>query len=371
MKHDLTKMCVGNNPHNNELIQSEKRVPITLLPKDNEVVKRLLSDPKLTRLALRHQFAPETLNLNYVTPLVRLYVNYPDMAKQLFSDYAIQMVKGVLGEYPLLLKDVARRNHREEASVRSPKLLMPGILANLYHDDHMVTKVFRRDTAIGSGDNWHTELTMNRHIMASEPSPYLLMCSQAVEEDKVMVFPYCHHGDIISYMQCGRASWKLKKKWMHQMVDAVFHLHEVLGMAHMDLSLENFMVTKDVDLKLGDFAQAYRTHTPLLVRNVVGKKCYSARELVEHTIVEDTKACDMWSLGICIFSMFFNCFLWTSCKDRHFLWFVKDPEGFWAFYGQYIKDTKRTRFIISLVKKLLYLDPAKRLSIVGLQNELK
>jgi hypothetical protein len=102
-------MCVHNNPQGRELMQSEKRVPLPLLesnqfPEEQQrTLERLQKEPRFVSLVLRHQFKPDTLNLENTRPLIRLYTNYPDVADILFSDGTKQVIKRIILDNPLVL----------------------------------------------------------------------------------------------------------------------------------------------------------------------------------------------------------------------------------------------------------------------------
>ncbi len=113
-KHNVNKMCIRNNPGSKEMIQSEKRVPITLLPANtSDAIGRLKSNPKFESLVLRTQFAADTNTLKHVKPMMSLYTNYPKEVKLLFSDSALERVKRIIQEYPLLERNVHAARDRD------------------------------------------------------------------------------------------------------------------------------------------------------------------------------------------------------------------------------------------------------------------
>lgn len=255
--------------------------------------------------------------------------------------------------------------------MEEPNLLTTGVIAILYCDEDHVVNVFLKTSSINSGDVRTVEMTMNQHVKTSQvKSPYLLEHCQMNEQEGVIVFPRCVHGDVVSYLETYKPDYKLRYKWMLQMVKAVYHMHEVLHLAHMDLSPENFMVTKELDIKLGDFAQACSTDHPLLIRNTVGKKVYRAYEITTCTEIENPKACDMWSLGIVIFTLFFNYFLWESPGCINFRTFMSQSTLFWKTVATWIPSTSEHVLILNIVKLLVCLDPKKRISITHLQKFL-
>ncbi len=255
---------------------------------------------------------------------------------------------------------------------------MRGVLASLFHDETRVAKIFHELRKAESGDTWMVEMLMNLKIMnfGGTLSPFILKCESIHEEERVIVFPYCHQIDIIHYMERNRCSEELLLKWVDQMIDAVYCLHEHLEIAHMDLSLENFMLTQDLEIRLGDFAQACHANSVLTITGSIGKKSYGAYEIFARDTVYNPKTCDMWSLGICIFAMFFNCLLWFSHRDSRFIGFIHNQGQFWEKLEEAIKQVKGeqqdviTFKILKLVKRLVVLNPDERMTIKELKQEM-
>jgi serine/threonine protein kinase len=72
---------------------------------------------------------------------------------------------------------------------------------------------------------------------------------------------YCKYGDLFNLVKNnGRLSPALAKFCFIQMLDAVEHLHQNIGVAHLDLKLENILIGSDIKLKLCDFGFA-QDHT--------------------------------------------------------------------------------------------------------------
>ena len=255
--------------------------------------------------------------------------------------------------------------------MEEPIVIMTGVIAILYRDEDHVVKVFLKPASLSSGDVKSVEMTVNLQIKDHPiKCPYILEHCCMNEEDGVLVFPRCWHGDLVNYLDECRPSFELRFTWMKQMVEAVYFMHTELQLAHMDLSPENFMVAEDLTLKLGDFAQACSANHPLLIRTTVGKKVYRPYEVLDATEVEDPKACDMWSLGICIFTIFYNYFLWSTQECFNFRTFVKHPSVFWKTVATWIPDSRNHVFILSLVKELVCIDVKKRMTIGDLRTRV-
>lgn len=82
-----------------------------------------------------------------------------------------------------------------------------------------------------------------------------------------------------------------------QMINAVYHLH-LSGFVHLDIKLENFLITNEGLIKLIDFGTC---HEKALLNKrlsiVVGTRNYAPHELYRNFYHSNT---DVWSLGVCI-----------------------------------------------------------------------
>ncbi len=114
-RHETSKKyCVTHLKHDSS-IGAAKKVPIQLLPNPSEVIQKLLQNETARRYVQRHQFEdPSRLDIKDVKPLVKLYVNYPNNARILFSDDTIAQVKKVVEGFPLLLTHVQDKKTVDE-----------------------------------------------------------------------------------------------------------------------------------------------------------------------------------------------------------------------------------------------------------------
>ena len=132
---------------------------------------------------------------------------------------------------------------------------------------------------------------------------------------------------------------------------AVEELHQV-GIAHLDLKLENILINSNNEIKLCDFGSSlvFRHSTSGLVtpRKHVGTPLYVAPEFESLSKVVPPSA-DMWSLGILLHLIVVRCF-----PVHHHSVYI-DNENL-AFHH----TTHLSSECQNLIRKLLTFDPQKR-----------
>lgn len=190
-----------------------------------------------------------------------------------------------------------------------------------------------------------------------------------------VVTSFASEGDMFSWCETGVSPGAPREAVVlplaRQMLEGVQQLHE-MGIAHMDLSLENILMTKGPDgrltIRIIDFGMA--TTARFLHNCVRGKASYQAPEL--HTTSKyDAFLSDAFSLGVTLYAVLVKDYPWLSTRPGGCKCFEHvRKHGFRSYLDKRKLRNSQSRVseIMSdslkhLLEGLLKLDPAERLTL--------
>lgn len=220
-------------------------------------------------------------------------------------------------------------------------------------------------------------------VQLKKPSPHLLtLQAYHLQQGRLHRFhDYCECGDLLELLQrdrrmvaAGFATELTKdtaRRLFTETVDAVATLHEC-GIAHLDLSLENILLTDDLHVRVGDLGNAEqfattedhgRASVALQRPRSLAKHAYASPEMHSASLVDVTKA-DAWALGVILWT------LWTkqpllrtaSLDDERFVQ-IK-TKGTYAALSEFSAAFAQAPVALKdLISRLLDVTAATRLSV--------
>jgi serine/threonine protein kinase len=163
-------------------------------------------------------------------------------------------------------------------------------------------------------------------LIPNHPRVVPLLDSMHDENFVYMVQPYLSGGDLFSKVESAGGKGIDEDRVRHyikQAVQGLLHMKQTAGIAHMDVSLENMMLDEKGDVKIIDLGMCIRVPSSsspcyLLPRPCRGKLAYISPELW-HEKSFDPFAADIWSLGVCIYSMLVGRHLYANPSTPAFV----------------------------------------------------
>ena len=144
-----------------------------------------------------------------------------------------------------------------------------------------------------------------------------------------MLFEYCPHSDLfelikqLSISEGGAkpfiAGQHLTKFIIKQLFTSLMKLHEEVGIAHLDIKLENILIDQNFDVKICDFGFSDDVRTRQ--HQEKGTEGYKAPEIMSRqSSGYDPQQADIFALGVTLFTLVFGVppFLNATMQDTYY-----------------------------------------------------
>ena len=219
-----------------------------------------------------------------------------------------------------------------------------------------------------------TERPRSRPKSSSKPIGIKYLCRTLgkfrIENNIYLIMPYYPNKDMFFHIeenylkQHRKMNVKQALKYTLKMAEAIDALN-TLGYAHLDVKLENFVLDDNNNPILIDYGscQLFPMEDTLFpLKYDCGTKCYIPPEVFMNFYGNKS---DVWSLGVCLYSMLTNSSLYEDIDD----YFASEQYKSLHVNNFYIADVPE--FINELIGDMLQRSPAKRISIKNVIVELK
>ncbi|XP_061936989.1 phosphorylase b kinase gamma catalytic chain, skeletal muscle/heart isoform isoform X4 [Apis cerana] len=195
--------------------------------------------------------------------------------------------------------------------------------------------------------------------------PYIIELHDVFESSTFifLIFEICKNGELFDYLTSVVTLSEKKTRYiMRQVFEGVQHVHNQ-GIVHRDLKPENILLDDNLNVKITDFGFARLLKTGDKLYDLCGTPGYLAPEVLKCNMFENAEGygheVDIWACGVIMFTLLVGCPPFWHRKQMIMLRNIM--EGKYSFTSPEWADI--TEAPKDLIRKLLVVDPKKRISI--------
>ncbi|KAJ6254665.1 serine/threonine-protein kinase brsk2-like protein [Anaeramoeba flamelloides] len=190
-------------------------------------------------------------------------------------------------------------------------------------------------------------------IMKLLKHPNIMRLYDVYETSKYLylVLEYVSGGELFDFLLSeGSLSHQKSLFFFQQIIFGLSYLHERL-ICHRDLKPENLLIDENHCLKIADFGMSQIMKKGSLLKTSCGSPHYAAPEGIEY----DGKKADVWCCGVILFALLSGRLPFDSKNMKVLLKKIKS--------GKYKMSPKFTNIEHDLIKRMLVVNPKKRISM--------
>ncbi|CAL7944262.1 unnamed protein product [Xylocopa violacea] len=195
--------------------------------------------------------------------------------------------------------------------------------------------------------------------------PYIIELHDVFESSTFifLIFEICKNGELFDYLTSVVTLSEKKTRYiMRQVFEGVLHVHNQ-GIVHRDLKPENILLDDSLNVKITDFGFARILKGGDKLYDLCGTPGYLAPEVLKCNMFENAEGygyeVDIWACGVIMFTLLVGCPPFWHRKQMVMLRNIM--EGKYSFTSPEWADI--TEAPKDLIRKLLVVDPKKRISI--------
>lgn len=111
---------------------------------------------------------------------------------------------------------------------------------------------------------------------------------------------YYENGDLQAYIETHSPTQAQIVKWMAQLASALNYIH-ARGIVHRDVKLSNLLLSKDLDLFLGDFGSVKQLLGAEFCQTFIGTPTIMSPEVIAGQQYDQLSDC--WAVGCCLYEL--------------------------------------------------------------------
>ncbi|CAL1689793.1 unnamed protein product [Lasius platythorax] len=195
--------------------------------------------------------------------------------------------------------------------------------------------------------------------------PYIIELHDVFESNTFifLIFELCKNGELFDYLTSVVTLSEKKTRYiMRQVFEGIQHVHNQ-RIVHRDLKPENILFDDNLNVKITDFGFARMLKPGEKLEDLCGTPGYLAPEVLKCNMFENADGygfeVDIWACGVIMFTLLVGCPPFWHRKQMVMLRNIM--EGKYSFTSPEWADITETPK--DLIRKLLVVDPKKRISI--------